>query len=181
MIYIDSSALVKRYVSEPGSEAMDRLLAEHPYAAASRLAYPEILSALNRKRAMKDISTRVFDEMAKAFESDWRKLFILELDDALLPIMKKAIRKHSIRGADAVHLASAMWLRSTLKEDVIFACSDRKLLDAARSERLVAFEPVGKTLFDYKGAVPNLGLTIDEMREKAIAHVVKRHLVKRHE
>ena len=50
MIYLDSSALVKRYVLEPGSDAMDRLLADHPYAATSRLAYPEILSALNRKQ-----------------------------------------------------------------------------------------------------------------------------------
>ena len=142
MIYLDSSALVKRYVAEPGSEAIDRLLAEHPYAATSRLAYPEILSALNRKRSTREISTRVFDDIANAFESDWRKLFILELDDVLVPIIRKSIRKHSIRGADAVHLASAMWLRSTLKEDVIFACSDSKLLDAAHGERLVAFDPV---------------------------------------
>jgi len=175
MIYIDSSALVKRYVAEPGSESIDRLLAEHPYAATSRLAYPEILSALNRKRILGEFSSRVFGDLLKAFESDWGKLFVLELDDSLLPTIRQTIRKHSIRGADAVHLASAMWLRSTLKEDVIFACSDRKLLDAARGERLVAFEPVGKTLFDYRGAVPNLGLTIDELRKKAIAHVVKRH------
>lgn len=142
MIYLDSSALVIRYADEPGSEAIDRLLAEHPYASTSRLAYPEILSSLNRKRISGEFSARVFGDLVKAFESDWRKMFVLELDDSLLPIMKQAIRKHAIRGADSVHLASAMWLRSTLKEDVIFACSDRKLLDAARGERLVAFEPV---------------------------------------
>lgn len=32
----------------------------------------------------------------------------------------------------------------------------------------------GKTLFDYKGTLPNLGLTIAEMREKAISESVKR-------
>lgn len=48
MIYADSSVLVKRYVAESGPEAMGRLLAEHPYAATSRLAYPEILSASYR-------------------------------------------------------------------------------------------------------------------------------------
>ena len=141
MIYADSSALVKRYVSEPGSEAMDRLLMEHPYTATSRLTYPEVLSALNRKRASKELSSRTFGNLVNAFEADWGKIFVLELDDSLLPVMKEMIRKHTIRGADSVHLASAMWLRSTLKEDVIFACSDRKLLDAARGERLVPFEP----------------------------------------
>lgn len=141
MIYLDGSALVKRYVAETGSEAMDRLLADRPYAATSRLAYPEILSALNRKQKAREISTRVLGGLVKAFESDWRKLFVLEFDDALLPIIKQAIRKHAIRGADSVHLASAIWLRSVLKEDVVFACADAKLLDAARSERLVAFDP----------------------------------------
>lgn len=141
MIYLDGSALAKRYVAEPGSGAIDRLLVDHPYAATSRLAYPEILSALNRKQKAREISTRVLGGLVKAFESDWRKLFVLEFDDALLPIIKQAIRKHAIRGADSVHLASAIWLRSVLKEDVVFACADAKLLVAARAERLVAFDP----------------------------------------
>lgn len=141
MIYLDSSALVKRYVAEEGSDAIDRLLADHPYTATSRLAYPEILSALNRKHRAREFSARVLGGLIAAFESDWGKLFILEFDGELLPIIKQAIRKHAIRGADAVHLASAMWLRSVLKEDVIFACADAKLLDAARAERLLAFDP----------------------------------------
>jgi len=39
-------------------------------------------------------------------------LFVLEFDDKLLAVIKQAIRKHAIRGADSVHLASAIWLRS---------------------------------------------------------------------
>jgi AbrB family looped-hinge helix DNA binding protein len=30
----------------------------------------------------------------------------------------------------------------------------------------------GKTIFDFKGVLPNLGLSIDEIREKAVAHGV---------
>lgn len=141
MIYLDSSALVKRYVEEDGSGAVDRLLAEHPYAATSRLAYPEILSALHRKHRAKEITARVLGTLIAAFESDWGKIFVLEFDENLLPIIKQVLRKHAVRGADAVHLASGIWLRSVLKEDVIFACADAKLLDAARAERLVAFDP----------------------------------------
>jgi len=141
LIYLDSSALVKRYVEEDGSGAVDRLLADHPYAATSRLTYPEILSALHRKHRAKEISVRVLGTLVEAFESDWGKLFVLEFDEDLLPIVKQSIRKHAVRGADAVHLASGIWLRSVLKEDVIFACADAKLLDAARAERLVAFDP----------------------------------------
>jgi hypothetical protein len=44
-------------------------------------------------------------------------------------------------------LASAVWLRSVLKEDVVFACADARLLDAARAERLVAYEPEQAFIF----------------------------------
>ncbi|MBI5576388.1 MAG: type II toxin-antitoxin system VapC family toxin [Deltaproteobacteria bacterium] len=141
MIYLDSSALVKRYIAEEGSGAVDRLLADHPYAATSRLAYPEILSALHRKQLAGDFPARVLGDLVKAFESDWNRLFVLEFPEELLPIVKQTIRKHAVRGADSIHLASAMWLRSELKEDVIFACADAKLLAAARKERLIAFDP----------------------------------------
>ncbi|MEW6719980.1 MAG: type II toxin-antitoxin system VapC family toxin [Thermodesulfobacteriota bacterium] len=143
MIYLESSALVKRYVEEPGSDAVDRLLAEHRHAAISRLGYPEILSALNRKRGMKELSARALGKLIAAFEADWAKLFVLEFDEELLPGIKDAILRHSLRGADAVHLVTAMWLRSVLKEDVVFACADAKLLAAAQRERLIAFDPGG--------------------------------------
>jgi predicted nucleic acid-binding protein len=141
MIYLDSSALVKRYVEEAGSGAVDRLLEEHRYAATSRLAYPEVLSALNRKLRAKDITSRVHGGLVKSFESDWNRLFVLEFVDELLPIVKQSIHRHAIRGADAVHLSSAMWLRSVLKEDVVFTCADARLLEAAEKEKLLAFNP----------------------------------------
>jgi predicted nucleic acid-binding protein len=141
MIYLDSSALVKRYIDEPGSAAVDRLLAGHPYAATSRLAYPEILSALHRKHKAGDFPARVLGDLVKAFESDWNRLFVLEFPDELLPAVKQVIRRHAVRGADSVHLVTALWLRSELKEDLMFACADAKLLAAARKERLIPFDP----------------------------------------
>jgi predicted nucleic acid-binding protein len=141
MIFLDSSALVKRYVEEPGSESLDRLLRAHPYVAVSRLAWPEILSALFRKHKARELSAATLARLEAAFESDWNRLFVLEFADELLPTVRETIRRHAIRGADAVHLASAMWLRSVLKEDVTFVCSDSKLLDAARKERLLPFDP----------------------------------------
>ena len=33
----------------------------------------------------------------------------------------------------------------------------------------------GKTIFDYAGALPNTGLSIDELRERAIEETLKDH------
>lgn len=142
MIYLDSSALVKRYVEETGSAEVDRLVADAPHVATSRLAYPEILSALHRKARLRELTAKKLDDALSALEADWESLIILEFPDALRPLLRKAIRRHPIRGADAIHLVSAMWLRSELKSDLLFACSDTRLLDAARAEKLIPFNPV---------------------------------------
>ena len=49
MIYIDSSALVKRYLKENGSERVQKTLSGKNLLAVSKLAYPEVLSAFMRK------------------------------------------------------------------------------------------------------------------------------------
>jgi hypothetical protein len=40
------------------------------------------------------------------------------------------------RGADAIHLASALLVRDALQQPVTFACADIKLVAAARAEGL---------------------------------------------
>ncbi len=49
MIFIDSSALVKRYLREKGSERVQKTLCSENLLAVSKLAYPEVLSAFMRK------------------------------------------------------------------------------------------------------------------------------------
>jgi len=56
MIYLDSSALVKRYIKEVGTEALRSMMAGERITATSKLAYPEILSAFMRKRRAGEIS-----------------------------------------------------------------------------------------------------------------------------
>ena len=67
MIYLDSSALVKRYTQEEGSDKVNALLEERSIAAASRLAYPEILAAITRRHKAGDIETPAFERIRKIF------------------------------------------------------------------------------------------------------------------
>jgi uncharacterized protein len=63
MIYIDSSALVKRYIEEDGSAELSALLEKRPVAAVSVLAYPEILAAITRRHKAKEIETDAFERI----------------------------------------------------------------------------------------------------------------------
>ncbi len=61
----------------------------------------------------------------------------LDLDDVLM-LARDLIRRHPLRGFDAIHLASASALRTMLAEDFAFAAADTRLLEAARAERFRA-------------------------------------------
>lgn len=78
----------------------------------------------------------------KDFESDWDCFTIVDIHEELLPIIKNLIEKHYLRGADSIHLSSALWLKDTIKEEVAFVASDINLLNAASSENLNSINPV---------------------------------------
>jgi uncharacterized protein with PIN domain len=49
MNYFDTSALVKRFIEEPGSGRVETLIASQPQIATSKIAYAELHAALSRK------------------------------------------------------------------------------------------------------------------------------------
>jgi len=141
MIYFDSSALVKNYVFEDGSSIVAKLLLENINNATSKLTYAEILSALVRRARNGDLSLQKMREVINKFEDDWNRLLVVDLHNDILPAIKRAIEKHQLKAADSIHLASAIWLKTSLKEDIVFASADLNLLKAARKERLSSINP----------------------------------------
>ena len=141
MIYFDSSALVKRYVEEPGSDMVQSLLDRGTSIATSKLAYPEIVSALTRKQRSGELTKRFLQAVIDQFEVDWAGMVVVEFHDELLPTVKSLLMKHQLRGADTVHLSSALWLKRAVQSDLSFVASDLDLLKAARAERLDVINP----------------------------------------
>ncbi len=141
MIYFDSSALVKRYLREEGSETVKSLIAGSKLIATSKLAYPEILSAFMRKYRSGELPDNTRAVVMEKFESDWNKVFVVEFHDELLAIIRRLMGKHPLRGADAVHLSSALWLELATKESATFVTSDVVLISAAQAENLKALNP----------------------------------------
>ena len=140
VLYVDTSALVKLYVEEEGAAAMRRRAVGAAFVATSALAWPEGLAMLARRRREGLLSLDEHAELRRRFHADWAAMSVVDLDGRVLEIVDRLVVAHPLRGADAVHLASAL----TLNEAgllVEFACSDRGLSAAARGERLVVFDP----------------------------------------
>jgi hypothetical protein len=62
----------------------------------------------------------------------------MELTDEALSLARELIQRHPLRGFDAIHLASALILKSSLGEQVTFAGADERQLKAAAKEQLLA-------------------------------------------
>ena len=142
MIYLDSSALVKRYTEEVGTDFVKSILATNGLITTSKLTYPEILSALMRKVRSGEIEKKTFNGIVDKFDKDWDHILVLDFHNDLLPIVKTLIEKHPLKAADAIHLSSALWLKLSSKVDVTFVASDSNLLKAAAAEKLQVMNPL---------------------------------------
>lgn len=141
MYYFDSSALVKKYVAESGSDTVVELLESAVMPVTSKLAYPELLSGFGRKKREKEIGEKEYRRALVNFESDWAAFLIIEYQDELLAIIKLLASRHVLKGADLVHLASALWLQKAVKEKIFLVASDVRLIKASRLEKVDIINP----------------------------------------
>lgn len=141
MIFCDSSALIKRYVAETGSDQVLNLLAAAELIVVSRLAYPEIVAALGRKHREKGLTAPDHRLALERFEHDWRELLVVELLEEFQPLVRQLAARHSLKGADLVHLASAIWIGKSVNRRVTFLGADARLQRAAAAEKLQAVNP----------------------------------------
>lgn len=141
ILFLDSSALVKVYIAEPGSERMRAALARAEAPAVSILAFAEIHATFARRHREGLLLTAELEELHLRFAADWKALIHVPLEETVLALVPALCGSHPLRGADAVHLASSLLFHHEGLE-VLFACSDRQLLDAAAGEGLTLFDPV---------------------------------------
>jgi uncharacterized protein len=155
VLYLDSSALIKRYQNEPGTDVLNaRLQAEAKGLRAvftSVLTYAEIHASLARRVREQLLSPEEAAAVANEFDADWvLSLGPIELGTNVLGFVRDIVRGFPLRGADAVHLASALWLRDMarlgMKADqytgpLVFVSSDKQLARAASKHKIEVFDP----------------------------------------
>ncbi len=155
MLYLDSSALVKHYIQEAGTPRIENLLRVEEDASrpvfTSVLTFAEIHAAVARRMKDKCLSYREFVRSRKRFDSDWAfGISPVELGVNVLGFVRGIVMQFPLKGADTIHLASALWLRDTARlsaklgvrgEKVIMVTSDKQLASAAKQSHLDVFDP----------------------------------------
>lgn len=135
-LFLDTSALVKLYVLEPGSESL--VAAADPASLTILdLARVEFASAVWRRRRSGDMEEAQADMLVRRLDEDLeQRIGIVSCDAALIGRACRLVRAHALRGYDALHLAAAVAHGRSL-----FVASDAALLAAARAEGLLAWDP----------------------------------------
>ena len=137
--YIDTSVLVKRYVSEPGSDALDSfLMTAQPDLIASELIRLELVSTFGRKRREGRFTSADLDKLQIQADADLLSGRI-ELVSLRGDLIQRALglRRRLVQPLatlDAIHLASAL----TQRVDV-FMTNDQQLTRAATEAGLATW------------------------------------------
>ena len=110
-LYLDSSALVKRYIDEAHSEAVVRLLDETVAIATSAISRVEVGAALARATRGNRLDAHAARRAQEQFAEDWPDFGKVPVADSLLTRAETLAWKHGLRAYDAVQLAAAPRMR----------------------------------------------------------------------
>lgn len=136
IVYFDASALVKRYVDEPGADRVRALFSREPVVATAIITRAEVAAALAKARRMRRLNSQGADSALQSFEKDWEDIARIQLTESIVEQAVQLAWKHGLRGYDSVQLASALFWRSQLDNASLLATFDRELWEAAKSENL---------------------------------------------
>lgn len=124
-VYVDASAILKVYVSEPDSDVARRLLRDDPAWASACVTIVEVRRNLRRM-----LDDPQFEQACDAFELDWAETISLSIDDAAAERAARLAERTGVKSLDAIHLESA--LRAGAGEGMPVITFDRQLADAVR-------------------------------------------------
>lgn len=122
--YVDSSALLKRYIEEDDSDRAAEILESDPQWITGRHTWVEVVRNLSRLLAGRELV-----RIEAAFRRDWRGMHVVELDRVTCERAAEIARTEAIRSLDALHLAAAQRVGTSLR----FVTFDVRQARAARA------------------------------------------------
>ena len=128
-IFFDSSAFVKRYVRENGTDEVLALCDKATELCLSGIALPEIISAFCRLQRERLVSPLQYRQLKAMLMADIADAAVSELTPEVLRHAIISLENNVLRGMDAIHIGSAMELRA----DLFVSADERQCAAAAAS------------------------------------------------
>ena len=132
ILFCDTSALVKLYVHEEGSDGVTEQAAASDIVAACRIAWVETFSAMARRSREHPQDTAAITQARHRFVADGPHYLTLEITQELVELAGEYAEAFALRAYDSVQLAAVQMVHLELPSEVRFACFDSRLVKAAR-------------------------------------------------
>lgn len=128
-VFFDSSAFAKRYVHEPGTEAVLSWCDRATEIGLAGIALPEIISAFCRLQREGNITPIQYQRLKSSLLSDIEDLAIVDLTPVVVRQAILSLEGSDLRGLDAIHIGCAV----ALQADVFVSADQRQREAAARA------------------------------------------------
>jgi predicted nucleic acid-binding protein len=146
--YLDTSALIKRYLNETGSSwirGLAQATAGH-LLITSRLTAVEICSAFARRLREGTVTKDDYADHLAVFDEDCNSLYhLVELSTDTLDLARDLLARHPLRTLDALQLASALLANRVFVNlnlpSLTFVSADDRLSETAQQENLPTDPP----------------------------------------
>jgi predicted nucleic acid-binding protein len=135
-LYLDASALVKRYIAENSSEEVNAWIGKADLVVTSLITRVEVAAAITRARRMKIIDPDESDAALNQFRYEWESFQRLSITENTVIRGDLLACEHNLRGFDATHLACALIWQESLGLPVALATFDGQLVQAAKYLRV---------------------------------------------
>ena len=132
IVYLDASALVKRYVTEGGSRETVELSAAADVVATSMVSRAEVAAALAKAVRLGMVEPGGGQRAQRAFASQWSDIAKVPITEALVSRAEALAWDFALRGYDAVQLASALTWQEAVGAEITLGTFDRQLWDAGK-------------------------------------------------
>ena len=143
--YFDTSALLKLYIEEQGTEEVLRLV-EGPTPHNMAIVGTTVLecrSAIRRRERSGEISTLDADLAIDRIENDaLSRYFVQPLTEAVFSEARRLIDVRPLKALDALQLAGCLSIRTSVALPMTFICADTRLCDAAIQEGVETINPL---------------------------------------
>ncbi len=158
LCFCDTSAIVKYYVTEPGSQWVWQLIDSGEPVFLVEITVAEVSAALGIMQRIGRISKRHRIQCWERFEKDCVRRY------QLLPTHYRMIRtaallciNHPLKGYDAVQVAAALLLQQALgpERPLTFVAGDKNVIAAAQAEGLAVDNPFWHIAENETSATPH--------------------------
>ena len=126
-VFFDTSAFVKRYIAETGTDAVLEWCQRATEIGLSAIAVPELISAFCRLKRENKITSEQYQQLKNQLFSDIEDIAIGDLTPIVLSHSVNSLENNTLRAMDAIHIGSAIAL-----ECDTFISADQRQLEAAQ-------------------------------------------------